>query len=118
MVWRGCKTELLNTYNIHDHRVLDDFHPWAGRDVFVDKIVEKAGVPFARCRLNGDVPSLPLELRMAQKRIIDEPWRYIGRLVTSVKPDECANYLKNAGCGSVKTAETRSTSGFLEMPWR
>ncbi len=42
-------------------------------------------------------------MRMAQKRTIDETWPYIGSLVSAIKPAECANYLKNAGYGSVKT---------------
>lgn len=62
MVEPRCTTALHNTHNTHDHRVLYDYHPWTGRYVFVEKMVERAGVSFARCRLIGDVPSLPLEL--------------------------------------------------------
>ncbi|MCY1243445.1 hypothetical protein D9M72_564610 [compost metagenome] len=41
-------------------------------------------------------------MRNAQKRTIDDTWRYIGRLVETIQHDECANYLQNAGYGSVK----------------
>ncbi|MCP5001545.1 MAG: IS630 family transposase, partial [Hyphomicrobiales bacterium] len=40
-------------------------------------------------------------MRIAQKRTIEEAWRYVGELVGSIKPTECANYLKNAGYASV-----------------
>jgi len=41
-------------------------------------------------------------MRMAQKRTIEELWRYVGHLIGTIKPDECANYFKNAGYASVK----------------
>lgn len=41
-------------------------------------------------------------MRNAQKRTIDDTWRHIGGLVEAIQPDECANYLKNAGYVSVK----------------
>ncbi|AMD60419.1 DDE endonuclease [Agrobacterium tumefaciens] len=41
-------------------------------------------------------------MRNAQKRTIDDTWRHIGRLVETIQPAECQNYLKNAGYGSVK----------------
>ncbi len=40
---------------------------------------------------------------MAQKRSIDDIWKHIGWLVSTIKPQECANYLENAGYASVKT---------------
>lgn len=40
-------------------------------------------------------------MRMAQKRTIEEAWRYVGKLVGDISPAECANYLKNAGYASV-----------------
>jgi len=40
-------------------------------------------------------------MRMAQKRTIDEAWQYIGKLVGIISPNECQNYLKNAGYASV-----------------
>ncbi len=36
-------------------------------------------------------------MRMGQKRTAEETWRAIGRLVKTIKPQECANYLANAG---------------------
>lgn len=41
-------------------------------------------------------------MRMAQKRTIEETWRYVGQLVSTISPTECANYIKNAGYASVK----------------
>jgi transposase len=42
-------------------------------------------------------------MRAAQKRTITDTWRHIGRLVDTITPDECANYLANAGYASAKT---------------
>ncbi len=41
-------------------------------------------------------------MRMAQKRTIEDTWRYIGCLIATVTPEECANYLQNSGYASVK----------------
>ena len=40
-------------------------------------------------------------LRLAQKRSIDDTWRYVGDLVKTIQPDECINYFANAGYASV-----------------
>ncbi|MGI9364006.1 MAG: IS630 family transposase [Rhizobiaceae bacterium] len=40
-------------------------------------------------------------MRMAQKRTTEEAWRYVGKLISTFSPNECANYLKNSGYGSV-----------------
>ena len=42
-------------------------------------------------------------MRMAQKRTIDEAVNQAGQIVSTFKPDECANYLRNAGYASIKT---------------
>lgn len=42
-------------------------------------------------------------MRAAQKRSIDDTWRHIGTLVSTIEPKECANYFQNAGYASVKT---------------
>ncbi|WP_076612137.1 IS630-like element ISRel6 family transposase [Rhizobium etli] len=42
-------------------------------------------------------------MRQAQKRTIEETWRYLGILADTIKPEECANYFSNAGYASVKT---------------
>ena len=42
-------------------------------------------------------------MRMAQRRSIEETWRHVGHLVGNITPQECANYLQNAGYASVKT---------------
>jgi putative transposase len=41
-------------------------------------------------------------MRQAQKRTIEDTWRYIGHLIETIKPDECQNYIANAGYASVK----------------
>ena len=40
-------------------------------------------------------------LRLAQKRSSEDVWRYIGDLVSTIQPAECANYFINAGYASV-----------------
>ena len=42
-------------------------------------------------------------MRTAQKRTIEETWRHVGQLVSTIQPDECNNYFANAGYASVKT---------------
>ncbi len=42
-------------------------------------------------------------MRMAQRRTIPDTWRFIGRLVKTIAPAECANYFANSGYASVKT---------------
>ena len=42
-------------------------------------------------------------MRHAQKRTIEDTWRHLGQLVQTIEPDECQNYLTNAGYASVKT---------------
>lgn len=41
-------------------------------------------------------------MRTAQKRTINDAWKYVGHLVRSITPDECVNYLRNSGYGSIK----------------
>jgi transposase len=40
-------------------------------------------------------------LRLAQKRSIEDLWRYVGDLVSTIQPGECLNYFANAGYASV-----------------
>lgn len=42
-------------------------------------------------------------MRMAQKRSIEDTWRHIGNLVSTIQPRECNNYFQNSGYASVKT---------------
>ncbi len=42
-------------------------------------------------------------MRIAQRREIEDTWRHLGDLITSIQPDECENYFRNAGYASVKT---------------
>ena len=41
-------------------------------------------------------------MRMAQQRRAEDTWRHLGQLIQTIPPDACANYLKNAGYGSIK----------------
>lgn len=41
-------------------------------------------------------------MRIAQKRTIEDTWRHIGHLVSTIEPSECENYFANAGYASVK----------------
>ena len=36
-------------------------------------------------------------MRMAQKRTVEEVWRYVGYVIETITPDECRNYFKNSG---------------------
>ena len=42
-------------------------------------------------------------MRLAQKRTIDDTWRHIGTLVSTIDPIECRNYFDNAGYVAVTT---------------
>lgn len=42
-------------------------------------------------------------MRHGQKRSIDNTWRHIGHLVSTIDPGECQNYFANAGYASIKT---------------
>ncbi|MGX9429114.1 transposase, partial [Bradyrhizobium sp. LeoA1S1] len=42
-------------------------------------------------------------MRIAQKRTLEDIWRHLGDLVTSIQPTECSNYFANAGYASIKT---------------
>jgi transposase len=41
-------------------------------------------------------------MRAAQRRTVEDTWRQIGTLVTTIEPGECSNYFANAGYASVK----------------
>jgi transposase len=41
-------------------------------------------------------------MRLAQKRTVEDTWRHLGRLIETIEPNECANYISNAGYASVK----------------
>ncbi|MFZ5833792.1 MAG: IS630 family transposase, partial [Pseudomonadota bacterium] len=36
------------------------------------------------------------------KRTIEDTWRHVGSLVSTISKDECENYFQNAGYASVK----------------
>lgn len=39
-------------------------------------------------------------MRMASKRTAEATWKRVGKLIETVKPEECANYFTNAGYAS------------------
>ena len=39
-------------------------------------------------------------MRNAQKRSIDDTCSHLGRLIDTIEPSECQNYIRNAGYGS------------------
>ena len=41
-------------------------------------------------------------MRAAQKRTIEDLWRHIGSLVSTIEARECRNYYANAGYASIK----------------
>lgn len=41
-------------------------------------------------------------MRLAQKRTVEDTWRHIGHLVSTIQPAECANDFENAGYASDK----------------
>ena len=41
-------------------------------------------------------------MRHAQRRTIEDTWQAIGQLIQTITPQECENYLANAGYASVK----------------
>ena len=41
-------------------------------------------------------------MRTAQRRTLEDTWRQIGTLVTTIEPGECSNDFVNAGYASVK----------------
>lgn len=40
-------------------------------------------------------------MRMAQKRTIEEAWKYLGQLIQTITPQQCKNYIKDTGYGSI-----------------
>ncbi|HLH12712.1 MAG TPA: IS630 family transposase [Methylovirgula sp.] len=42
-------------------------------------------------------------MRIAQKRTLQDTWRHIGDLVTTIQPRECSNYFTNTGYASAKS---------------
>jgi transposase len=42
-------------------------------------------------------------MRAAQRRTVEDTWRQIGTLISTIDPGECSNYFANAGYASVKT---------------
>ena len=41
-------------------------------------------------------------MRAAQKRTVEDLWRHIGSLISTIEAHECSNYFANAGYASIK----------------
>ena len=39
-------------------------------------------------------------MRDAQQRTVEDTWRQLSKLLSTIEPRECQNYIRNAGCGS------------------
>ena len=73
------------------------------------RVIKAAGArlwylpPYSPASIRSSRPSPRIKhwLRLAQKRSIDDTWRYVGDLVKTIQPDECINYFANAGYASV-----------------
>ena len=42
-------------------------------------------------------------MRIAQKRTIEETWRFLGKLIHTITPKQCQNYIENAGYASINS---------------
>ena len=57
-----CYTsQLFNTHKFDKKKILYEFHPWFGRDLSAQGVVEK-GMGAVRCTLQGDVQARALEV--------------------------------------------------------
>ena len=74
-----CTTRRPNAHNTSYRRVLYEFHPWCGRDVCIERVLSKAGISVARCRLINEARSLPLELPL---------WMFDRQACASIRPSE------------------------------
>ena len=74
-----CTTQRPNTHNTSYGRVLYEFHPWCGRDVCIERVLSRAGISVARCRLTDGARSLPLELPL---------WMFDRQACASIRPTE------------------------------
>ena len=62
---RYCTTQRPNTHNTSYGRVLYEFHPWCGRDVCIERVLSRAGISVARCRLGDKARRIPPELPLS-----------------------------------------------------
>ena len=56
-----CTTRLLNTHKLGKYEIFYEYHPWFGREVGVQGVVEK-GIGVARCTLQGEAQARALEV--------------------------------------------------------
>jgi putative transposase len=101
--------QLVPTLKPGDIVVMDNLGSHKGKEV--RRAIRAAGVKlFFLPKYSPDLN--PIEqafakikhgMRQAQKRNVEELWRHLGSLIGTIRPDECANYLENAGYASVKT---------------
>jgi transposase len=100
--------QLVPTLKPGDIVILDNLG--SHKSVALRQMIRAAGARL--CYLPPYSPDLnPIEqafakikhwMRIAQKRTIEDAWRYIGNLVPTIEPAECRNYFANAGYASVK----------------
>lgn len=57
-----CTTKRQNTHIIDRREVLYRWHPWFGRSVYVDEVIDKLGDAVFRCKLTGDLSDRSLEV--------------------------------------------------------
>jgi hypothetical protein len=41
-------------------------------------------------------------MRIAQRRSIEDTWRHLGQLITTIQSPECANYIRSVGYASAR----------------
>lgn len=42
-------------------------------------------------------------MRIAQKRTIEETWKFLGKLIQTITPAQCQNYIENTGYASINS---------------
>jgi hypothetical protein len=57
-----CTTRRRNAHRTEEHEVLYRWHPWAGRHVHVQEIIQKGSGAIARCQCSDDPSGRCLEL--------------------------------------------------------
>jgi transposase len=76
-------------------------NPGSHKSATIRQLIKAAGSPDLN-PIEQAFSKIKHWMRNPQKRTIDDTWRHIGRLVKTIQPAECQNYLENAGYGSVK----------------
>ena len=97
---------LVPTLSAGDIVIMDNLGSHKGHAV--RQLIRAAGAKFFLPRYSPDLnpieqvfPKLKTLLRKAEERTIEGVWRRIGSLLQHFTPQECANYLRNAGYASI-----------------